>query len=44
MQGVGVDYDEDTVNLEQKEILVNTAEGRSTLPVQEDFEDKLFIE
>ena len=35
------DHDEDTVHLEHHEILANTAEGRSTVLVQEDFDDAL---
>ena len=44
VQQKGEDHDEDTENLEQKEILANTAEGRSTVSVQDDFEDKFCIE
>ena len=39
VQQKGVDYEEDAVNVEQKEILASTAEEGSTLPVYEDFED-----
>ena len=39
VQHFGEDHDEGTVNLEQNERWANTAEGRSTVLVQEDFED-----
>ena len=39
VQHICKDHDEDTVNLEQNDILANTVERRSTVPVQEDFED-----
>ena len=39
MQHIGVDYDDDAVNLEQKDILTSKAEESSTVPVHKDSED-----